>query len=113
MSSSRVQFILERAGVAEKKPRLFHTEGIFVCMPLALPACCKLIPYADWIRGLWVTSKYEVAAVKEVWGLWGLAQLNSPSVRVHQELMFQSWEGRFSLKGLIENQYGSVRKKIN
>lgn len=51
-----------------KKPRLFHTEGIFVCMPLALPACCKLIPYADWIRGLWVTSKYEVAAVGEVWG---------------------------------------------
>lgn len=93
-----------------KKPWLFHTEGIFVCMPLALPACCKLIPYADWIRGLWVTSKYEVAAVGEV---WRGAHLNSPSVRVHQELMFQSWEERFSLKGTIENQYGSVRKKIN
>lgn len=43
---------------------LFHTEEI--CVPPALCVHCKLIPYADWTRGLLVSSKYEVAAVEEV-----------------------------------------------
>lgn len=57
-------------------------------MPIAPRAHCKLIPYVYWTRGLQVTSKYEEAAVRELQG----AHLNSPSVLVQQEMMFQSVE---------------------
>lgn len=43
----------------------------------------------------------------------GGAHLNSPSVQVHRELMFQSWEAKSPLKGSIDNPYRCARKKIN
>lgn len=63
-------------------PRVSHIdcailrESLCACMPLAPSVCCKLIPYVYWTRGLWVTSKCEGAAVRELQG----AHLNSPSV---------------------------------
>lgn len=89
---------------------LFHTERMFVCThlcPLNPRSCCKLIPYVYCARGLWVTSKYERPVVRELLG----AHLNSPSVLVQQEMMFQSVEWRFFLKGPIDNQWGGVRWK--
>lgn len=102
---------------AEKKnPALCHRLTIphweNVCvhafMPLEPSAHCKLIPYVYSTRGLWVTSKYERAIVRELQG----AHLNSPSVLVQKEMMFQSVEERSFLKGPIDNQWGSVRWKI-
>lgn len=96
-------------------PRVSHIdcailrESLCACMPLAPSACCKLIPYVYWTRGLWVTSKYEGAAVRELQG----AHLNSPSVLVQQEMMFQSVEERSFLKGPIDNEWGSVRWKMD
>lgn len=59
------------------------------------------MPYVHWTRGLWVTSKHEGVAVKELQG----AYLNSPSVLVQQEMMFQSVEWRSFLKGPIDNSW--------
>lgn len=89
-----------------KLPRVSHIdcailrESLCSCMPLAPSAYCKLIPYVYWTRGLWVTSEYEGTAVRELQG----AHLNSPSVLVQQEMMFQSVEERSFLKGPIDNQ---------
>lgn len=81
------------------------SECLCAFMPLAASARCKLIPYVYWTRGLRVTCKYEGAVVRELQG----AHLNSPSVLVQQEMMFQSVEERSFLKGPIDNQWGSVR----